>query len=216
METETQLTVSQLSPSAFERAYEDWRRDGPHYDWWNSIYEMKIEDGKARGFEIKSISFSGFWSQGDGASWVGYILLPEFLDWQDKQEKPPLTMHQSNLIRAAVENDLCENSIKVDTRGNYCHEMTMYLTYGFGVDYNSPVEELDTGFFAGMSQEDFAELVRPHMDSVDEALLEAARDYARDIYKALEEEHEHLTSEESFREQAESNEWLFTEEGEMV
>jgi hypothetical protein len=214
METEVQYELSELSPSAFQRAYEEWSTDYPCWDWWDSTYEWKIEDGKARGFEIQKINFSGFWSQGDGACWQGYILLPEFLDWQDQQEKPPLTMHQSNLLRAAVENEMLETSVKVAATGSGCHEYTMGFNYGISID--ALPETLEKGFFAGMAGPDFEDLITPHLGEIETTLLETARDYAREIYKALEEEHEYLTSEESFREQAESNEWLFTEEGEMI
>ncbi len=211
---QTEFPLDQLSPRAFDRAYEEWRADYHHWDWWESVYEMKIEDGKARGFEIQNINFSGFCSQGDGACWQGYILLPEFLDWADTQDPHPLGKHQSNLLRAAAENKLLETSVKVASTGNACHEYTMGLYYGLTVD--TVPDTLDKGFFAGMDGQAFEDLITPHMGEIETALLEAARDYAREIYKALEEEHEYLTSEESFREQAESNEWLFTEEGEMV
>lgn len=209
------MKLNELSPEAQERAYQDWARDEPSYDWWDSIYEMKIEEGKERGFEIQTINFSGFCSQGDGACWQGYILLPEFLDWADKQDPMPIPKHLSNLMRGAAENELCENSIKVSSRGNYCHEMTMLLDYGFSLDYNAHDVELKAGFFAGMTEEAFDALILPHYDEIDKALLEAARDFARDIYKALEDEHEYLTSEDHFREMAENNEWEFNEEGEM-
>lgn len=209
------MKLNELSPQAQERAYQDWVRDEPHYDWWDIVYEMKIEDGKERGLEIRQINFSGFSSQGDGACWQGYILLPEFLDWADKQEPPAIDRHLSNLLRAAAENELCENSIKVSSRGSYSHEMTMLLEYGFSLDYNAHDVELKTGFFAGMTEEDFEALILPHYDEIDKALLEAARDFARDIYKALEDEHDYLTSEDHFREMAEINEWEFNEEGEM-
>lgn len=209
------MKLNELDPRAQQRAYENWARDEPSYDWWDSIYENAIADGKERGFEIQKINFTGFCSQGDGACWQGYILLPEFLDWAERQMPLLLSLHQINLIRAAAENELCENSIKVTADGRYCHEGTMRLLYGFGVDYSDPDEFLDTGFFAGMSQYDFYELIAPHQDEASNILLEAARDFAREIYKNLEEEYEYLTSEEYFREMAEINEWEFTEEGEM-
>ena len=47
--------------------YRDWTTD---HDWWDYIYENWIEKLGGLGFNDVEISFSGFWSQGDGASFT--------------------------------------------------------------------------------------------------------------------------------------------------
>lgn len=62
---------SELSEEAKEKARK-WYRDGAlDYEWWDSSFDWFRATGKAIGFEIKDIFFSGFWSQGDGASFTG-------------------------------------------------------------------------------------------------------------------------------------------------
>lgn len=59
-----------ISAQAFERAT-DWLREGQtDHDWWDSVYEIWQSALAQLGFEDAKISFSGFWSQGDGASFT--------------------------------------------------------------------------------------------------------------------------------------------------
>lgn len=50
-----------------------------HYDWYESTSEwfLEILDAAGVSAEVKDISFSGFWSQGDGASFTGNFYLNE-------------------------------------------------------------------------------------------------------------------------------------------
>lgn len=214
-ETETEKPVDQLSPKEFQRAYEKWCGEGTHYDWWDSIYEMKTSEGEERGFDIRDIRFSGFWSQGDGACWTGYIHLDEVLKWADKQETNPFTPHQMNLLRAATENNTVYNPVKVQSEGRYCHQYTTELQHG--IETYAGDTPMRLGFFEGILESVFMEeYFEPHREEIEKVVLGLARDYAGEIYKALEEEYEYLTSEEYFREQAEANDWKFDEEGEIV
>jgi len=43
-----------------------------------------------------------------------------------------------------------------------------------------------------------------------------AREYADDIYKQLEKEYEHYTSDECIADTCDVNDWLFNERGEML
>lgn len=41
------------------------------YEWWNSVYEDFKAIAGILGFDVHDMQFSGFWSQGDGASFTG-------------------------------------------------------------------------------------------------------------------------------------------------
>lgn len=45
----------------------------PFHDWWDSCYESFTVTAEIMGFDVspRDIQFSGFWSQGDGASFTG-------------------------------------------------------------------------------------------------------------------------------------------------
>jgi hypothetical protein len=54
------------------------------------------------------------------------------------------------------------------------------------------------------------------IDDLETWVLEEAQAYARQIYEDLESEYDHLTSDESLIEAAESNGWMFDEDGVLV
>ena len=53
----------------------------PPDDWYESVYSCYIGDKaiEATGMLVDQIYYSGFWSQGDGASWTGRIDLDYFI-----------------------------------------------------------------------------------------------------------------------------------------
>lgn len=212
----TRLKINDLTPQQFQRAYEKWRQDCIFDEWWDGVYSWKKEEGKELGFDIDNIYFSGFWSQGDGASWTGSV------DVMKRMELEPdaFSLHEHNVMRQAVLSDLfAYNSpqFNITTRGSYSHSGTMQpgeielssIAYSDG-------EEVKEGIFMGMRYEDFYEMLYPVIESVTATCFKQAQAYADGIYKALEKEEEYLTSEEQFKERAEMNEYEFDEEGEMI
>ena len=77
----------ELSEAAKEKARTWYRELGPHDDWWDAVYEDFERVCEILGIRLKTTSvrlmgggtrakpciwFSGFWNQGDGASFEGY------------------------------------------------------------------------------------------------------------------------------------------------
>jgi hypothetical protein len=201
------MKYSELSPEAQKKAHEKYEPE--FFDEY--VIEDAKEQGKLRGFEIDKIHYSGFWSQGDGASWQGTIDLKKFLEWEEQQEKPLLNDFQRVLLSAGAKY---VSSISLTCRGRYSHSRTMLLASS--VNEIAIGAELPDGPYAGMRGEDYEELLNEHVDEIDEIILSAARDYADEIYKDLEAAYEYECSEENYKELAEINEWEFDEEGEMV
>lgn len=63
------FTIDELSDKAKEKARE-WYTEGLDYNWWEAVYEDARNIGNILGFFNMEINFSGFWSQGDGASFA--------------------------------------------------------------------------------------------------------------------------------------------------
>jgi hypothetical protein len=77
----TAYTFDELSDEAKEKAREWYREGALDYDWWDYTFEYATYVGKALGIQIDKIYFSGFYSQGDGACFVGrYEFRP---DWRE-------------------------------------------------------------------------------------------------------------------------------------
>jgi hypothetical protein len=141
--------------------------------WYGSVYEHVKEVGRLLGFDIHGIRFSGFWSQGDGASWYGYVMLKN-AELQEALEYVP----DDTWIRAIVE-ELAPLVLlpKVEffvayTNSRYCHEITMEIQY---ISRNEEYTD----------------------EWVEQSVDRAVKAFAKWIYKQLEEEYEHQLENET-------------------
>lgn len=81
METRTYevYKFSELTKDQQVKATENLRDINTDYDWYRFELEDYCEDLDKQGFEDAEITFSGFWSQGDGASFTAIVNLEKFL-----------------------------------------------------------------------------------------------------------------------------------------
>ena len=175
----------ELSIEAQEKVIEDNRDINTDYDWW----EFTIDDSKSNleelGYTEPKIYFSGFWSQGDGASFEAQVDLTKWL----KAHK------LANKYRALYYH-ASEYSISITKNGFYEHEYTMNIECDYVGDYVS-------------------EISRQQYDIVENIILEDARSEARKIYRTLEKEYEALSSDEAIKDTILANEYQFTESGKI-
>jgi hypothetical protein len=186
----------------------------PDGNWWyEHIFEEAKEDGEQHGFSIHDIDFSGFYSQGDGASWTGYVDMVRWLE-KNKADDP-----RAHILIALMEEDWVERKVEIPrSSSRYSHSNTMRMGYwGRSVSVYDHMNHLATGIFAGISIGHLLEAIpeSDFQDLADEA-LESARSYADEIYKRLEKEYEWLCSEEQIAELCDANEYLFREDGSFV
>lgn len=224
-ETEqTEFTYEELSPKAKEKALEWWASTQDH-DWWDCTYEHAKEDGKEKGFDIEDIRFSGFWSQGDGASWTGRVDLKQFLEHHLKEDHPD--HHRYFVLQAIINEGIdywIERYVSIERTGyHYVHAETMREG---GISYSS-VSNLDEDDEERLQEEGPLQRANVYqlwqgidgdklLDNLCEWIIKEAKDFANKIYKDLEAEHDHLTSEESLIEGAYANGWRFDEDGRLV
>jgi hypothetical protein len=176
--------------------------------WWESVYEWFTERMVPMGITVESVYFSGFHSQGSGASFEGYV---------DDWTKLFLAMGHSN---AALPLYFEETGTRVSIyqqSTHYYHENTMRLGYEYLPDFPG-----DTYFDEEQFREIFEHLGelrtevlltvlrRYSTNQIEEEILEFLRGHARDLYRDLEREYEHLTSDEAVWEVIEIND-LHTE-----
>ena len=82
----TLYQFDELSDKAKEKARENYITNWMRDDWYECTYEAMKEDGHHNyGFNVKDIRFSGFWSQGDGASWCGSVNVPAWIKSKPSQ-----------------------------------------------------------------------------------------------------------------------------------
>lgn len=191
-----------MNPELIEQ-YRDINTD---CDWWDCIYDSFTEDMKEVGIDVRDMRFSGFWSQGDGASFTGYIGDNKlFFEHHKLGDKYPwltkLIAHGGDFALSIVR-----------TSHHYVHENTV------------SVELSHTDMFHNVLPDDDvrAEIIRQWdylLDGEYEGIAQAAtdiiRDYCRDLYQQLEDEYEYLTSDEAVWEAIVANELDQPEEEEV-
>ena len=198
MKTHTVSTYSfaELSPKAQARALEDHSRLCGEF--WES--DCTIDDAKQclafAGFTIEKVYFSGFWSQGDGACFVGRWVARHVDAAKMRQHAP-----QDAFLHAIADNlekwaaDYPQASFRVKHSGRYSHEFCTE----FAVDLYGDAEP--------------SEEQRTHADDAEKGMIEEARDAMRWIYRQLQADYEFVTAEPQVRESIEANECEFNADG---
>lgn len=172
----------------------EYRSANVEYDWWDFLYEDFIQDLAAIGIAVDTrpcrlmsgkivqgpqIFFSGFWSQGDGACFEGRVE-----DWP----KLLTAMGETKFIPEAK-----GWRFTCAARGIYCH--SGYMQFDCEIDLEPNPYDADDQ----MLQHVAWKLGRATEDDVGKLVhaLEAKfRELADDLYKKLEEEYDHQTSDE--------------------
>lgn len=185
----------------------------PHDDWWDCVYDNAIEDGLSKGFEIIRINFSGFYSQGDGASWTGSV---DAIKWLELNKPIDPLAH---IMIALIEDEWIERRLAI-TKSNsrYEHSNTMVRDDWYRtVPVVNAEHVISSGMFEGAGVNNLLEsLPDSYLDELADEILQSAREYADDIYIQLRKEYEWLTSEECLIEMCEANEYLFDKTGRFV
>jgi hypothetical protein len=191
----------------------------PPDDWYECVYARFKDDGLAKGFDLDDIQFSGFSSQGDGASWTGRVYLMPFIEHFVTHEHPEFSRY--TVLLELLRNDWVDTRMGVQRRSfHYNHSGTMsyegircYASLGedngdviqHGILQGAPVYELDQAI-------DSERLVC----ELEEFAISRAKEYADEIYNALREEYEGYTSEENFKDLIYINGWRFNNKGEIT
>lgn len=193
-------TFDELDETAKNRV-RSWYAANLWEDWYECVIQDMIDDLAPFGLDVayKDVSFSGFWSQGDGACFsvsVGTNDVIKYLK-ETKQSKKYWQLY-INLLRDNV--DLC-----FDVKGNdrWGYSMSLgnfdFTPYGKAFDNDSIYNKIYTA-----------------AENLAADVLEFCQDKASDLYRDLETEYEYLTSDEQIKESAEANEWLFKKSGKLI
>lgn len=208
------MRFTELTPKAKAYALDKYNNSEDY--WYEHTLEQAKEDGLALGFHIDDIAFSGFSSQGDGASWMGHIHLGEYIDANIKDDDPKQASYM--VMRELIRNEWIER-MEVD-RPSFMYSHSGTMRNGGARDHAYDVAADDYYFLGGGILKGAS--VRELYDSINgeyllfelcERAFNHAKEYADDIYKKLRADYDHYSSEEVFAETAEINEWDFDETG---
>ena len=196
----TVYTVDELTGRARERALAKLAKWATGEDWWEDVYAQATEALAWLGFDTspKLMQFSGFWSQGDGASFTG-TWRADRLDLARLYAERPMdkALHALaiQLQAFALEFPLAEATI---TRGGsrYSHAYTMTVD-------SYPQGDRDEADVDGLGDSDPP--IQP--------LIRGCADW---LYAQLEAEYECLTDEAQLIENTQANEYEFEEDGSIA
>ena len=191
--TQNLYTFNELSETAKEKAC-DWYRESSMGDAFfaESVTELAKDSAKMLGIDIDNIYWSGFSSQGDGASFTGSYKYAK--GWKAKLCKEFGGKLLDKLIEIGEELQAAQSAVfytgeaTIRQRGNYSHSGTMR----FGCE----AEKGDFSYF-------------------EESVENALRNFADWIYNSLETEYDYQNSDEAVIEAILANEYEFTEDGQI-
>lgn len=184
---------AELSDEAKERARNWWLEGGLNYGWYDCTIGDFISTLEMVGFSNAEIHFSGFWSQGDGACFIGnYEYKKGALNAVKKEFPQWEALHQlTEQLQLINRRHFYQLAFKLVKTGHmYSHQNMVTVDY---------VERLD-----GYEIKE---------DNLFEELIDVCRDFMHEIYRMLESEYDYLTSTESVEDSILANDYEFTADG---
>ena len=182
----------ELSEAAKTKAIEAMRDINTDHDWSEFSREYWQDDKLPElGFDNAQIAFSGFWSQGDGASFTATVNAGKFI----KAHK--LTRRFRRLVNI-LQHGWSVIGRVYRTSHHYSHEYTV-------------TTEMETDYYSDNTKRQ--DRVETQVKELEEIILSEVRDLSRQIYRELEKEYEYLVSDEAIAETIRSNEYEFDKNG---
>ncbi len=205
-------TFDELSPEAKKNAIEKNRDyDIESYDWWESIIEGFTEDLEEIGMTNVDCQFSGFYSQGDGASFTGRVsdnrkflksvgVTPELVGLGSK-----ISSKFENVL-----NEISDNLYITIQRESNRHYHSKTVSALVEVDGEDEIElDLGLGMIIEIDLNDVCEKIEP-------VITDWAQKKSDDLYTKLESHYEELMSDENIESNLRSGGHEFDEVGNMI
>ena len=203
----TVFEFSELEDDAKEKARQ-WYRGGPDFFFNDYMIDNFVEVCEMMGIEVDTHSvplmngttrqapdvfWSGFSSQGDGASFAGSYNHQKGSAAAIRSEYPTDTdLHEiADDLRGIQKRNFFQLSARISCSGSYSNEMSMTAK----VERDSPTYQDET-------------------EDAEEVIQDAMRSLAQWLYSNMEREFDYQYSDEQVDESINANEYTFTEEGE--
>jgi hypothetical protein len=181
-----------LSKTRQDSLLEEYRDINVHDDWWEYTYEGCKEGCSALGIEVEQMSFSGFWSQGDGACFTGHVC-----DWDAFLKHVGETDGRLAVIAAGRHNfnGWEFKLVSCDSRYSHANTITSNCEFSSTNSFDPEADPLRHASYALLLDSLECDNNKG-LDDLETTFLEACRALMHKLYKDLEAEHDHLTSDE--------------------
>lgn len=214
-------SYAELNDKAKENARDWYIANCMDHDWWDGVYEDWEETLAKLGLSDFKAHFSGFWSQGDGAQFLGHLdigtfwrahqqpeaIMEGYNDWIERLNEHAAPEFEQLILKVEEVGSL---SVRISSNGRYSHE---YCTsFDFCIEELYPDPEIDDPDKAATDRKP-VECLNDQIPALEEWVTETCRAYMKEFYRQLKQEYEYLTSEEAIAEAMEANEYTFTNNG---
>lgn len=192
----------ELGKYAQERVLEKFRYINVEDEvWYEPIIEYYKKQLEQHGFTDIEISFTGFYSQGDGASFTGKIDLVKWLTLNQLTEKYTKAYQYVQSVDR-YRTDIFEIK-RIDNY--YHHEKTCRLDLDTfePCDYNGEYTPEEDG------------AINKELEEIQPIIETERLEWCKKIYKSLRDTYESLTEDSALKEMFDANNFLFTEYGEL-
>jgi hypothetical protein len=217
-EDKEEYSFEELSPEAQKNALKElWDINIEYSDWHEPIIEDFESEMKEEGVSDIEVSYSGFYSQGDGASFTGEVydnktFMKKCLDLKDDEwldmgddEKPE---DEGSRLRADL-LDLGFDSREKLTPDNFSisiiRESSRY-SHENTISGNVVIEDVPESIEDEFPLDEYAA-------NLEEMVTKWARSTSKDLYRKLERYYENLRSDEEVKETIIENDYKFDKDG---
>jgi hypothetical protein len=173
----------------------DEHREINVYDQWHEfVYSDFIDDMKKQGVRVDNIMFSGFWSQGDGACFEGEV--EDISKLVDLDEYPMIKMMQG-MDKGSIGIFIASNNIV-----HYYHEHSVDIDIKHDEFYDMMDAPSEVHKHVIKS---YDEKLTEEMEGFSKDAVDTLRGCMQQLYRKLEKEYEHLTSDDLVEEAIKAN-----------
>lgn len=198
--------LAELDESAKQTARNWYRENGLDYEWHDAEFDDFEQVCDILGISLKTnivrlyggrtrseprIYFTGFWNQGDGASYEAVYSYAKGAHRRIREHAPLSTeLHRiADVLRDVQRRNFYQLSANVSHRGRYYHEYSMTIS----VERDGPCQDVSA--------------------DTEETIAQALRDLACWLYDRLRCEYEYLSSDEAVDSDICANDYRFTATG---
>jgi len=198
----------ELDDKAKEKVFESYRTDEFYPgDWWHeAAVEDFVEDRTKEGWDLetKDVHFSGFWSQGDGASFDGEVTCETWIKFHKLEAKFPTIMkvlHNTHPLTAKIYTNHFGTY--------YCHSNTRYLE----IEEDGQLDEHIYGWDDEAKEQAIMEKWNEEVMRLEEILEDNREELSQQLYSKLEKQYDYYMTDEAIKEDIMSNDNMFLANG---
>lgn len=177
------MNQEELNDQLRSELIEKYRDINVDHEWWDCLYEDFKLIMVEKGIHVEDLQFTGFYSQGDGASFTGYLDTKTFLKVHDLEQR---------FMGATFFAGLKELYIDIKRHNShYSHENTTYIDMQQDTYNEYDEDDLRCQVYGQM-----ADILTEEWRELEEEVTEICRGYMQDLYSKLRQEYEYLCSDE--------------------